>query len=109
HYEAALKLNMSIPFGAIAIAALDDALCFAVIDTRLRQPHTPRTLPVQSCHSHATATPSKRCCQPMTPSSLIDSPKSTANVYLRHLNHLSTNADLDVHLHAFARHSPISP
>jgi hypothetical protein len=35
-YEAALKLNMSIPFGAIAIAELDGALCFAVVDTYLR-------------------------------------------------------------------------
>lgn len=36
-YESALKLNMSIPYGAIAIASLDDALCFAVVDTYLRQ------------------------------------------------------------------------
>ena len=36
HYEAALKLNMSISFGAIAIAALDETLCFAVTNTHLR-------------------------------------------------------------------------
>ena len=27
----------------------------------------------------------------------------------RHLKHVLVNADLDVNLHAFARHSPISP
>ena len=36
-YETALKLNMSIPYGAIAIAALDDKLCFAMVDSYLRQ------------------------------------------------------------------------
>jgi len=35
-YESVLKLNMSIPFGAIAIAELEDELCFAVVDTYLR-------------------------------------------------------------------------
>ena len=35
-YEAALKLNMSIPFGAIAIAATDETPCFAIVDSYLR-------------------------------------------------------------------------
>jgi len=35
-YEAALKLNMSIPYGAIALALLDDTLCFAMVDSYLR-------------------------------------------------------------------------
>lgn len=35
-YESVLKLNMSIPFGAIAIAELENELCFAVVDTYLR-------------------------------------------------------------------------
>lgn len=36
-YEAALKLNMSIPYGAIAIASLDNILCFAIVDSHLRE------------------------------------------------------------------------
>jgi hypothetical protein len=35
-YEAILKLNMSIPYGSIGLALLDDALCFALIHTCLR-------------------------------------------------------------------------
>lgn len=35
-YEAALKLNLSIPYGAIGLALLDDVLCFALIHTHLR-------------------------------------------------------------------------
>ncbi len=35
-YEDALKLNMSITYGAIAIALLDDTLCFAMVDSYLR-------------------------------------------------------------------------
>jgi hypothetical protein len=35
-YETVLKLNMSIPYGAIAIASLDDTLCFTVVDSYLR-------------------------------------------------------------------------
>lgn len=31
-YETALKLNMTISYGALAIASLDGALCFAVVD-----------------------------------------------------------------------------
>lgn len=36
-YEAALKLNMSICHGAIAIASLDDKLCFAMVASYLRE------------------------------------------------------------------------
>lgn len=36
-YEPVLKLNMQLSYGAIALAVLDDALCFAVVDTYLRQ------------------------------------------------------------------------
>ncbi len=35
-YESVLKLNMSIPYGAIAVAELEGELCFAVVDTYLR-------------------------------------------------------------------------
>jgi len=35
-YEAALKLNMAIPYGAVAIALLDGKLCFAMVDAYLR-------------------------------------------------------------------------
>lgn len=35
-YESALKLNMSIPYGAVALATLGDRLCFAMVDTYLR-------------------------------------------------------------------------
>lgn len=35
-YEAALKLNMSIPYGAIALALLGDTLTFAMVDAYLR-------------------------------------------------------------------------
>jgi hypothetical protein len=36
-YESALKLNMSIPHGAIALAELDGALCFAMANSHLRE------------------------------------------------------------------------
>ncbi|MFC1497913.1 HEAT repeat domain-containing protein [Verrucomicrobiota bacterium] len=36
-YEAVLKQNMAIPYGAIAIASLDDAICFAMVDSYLRK------------------------------------------------------------------------
>lgn len=36
HYEVVLKLNMSIPYGAIGLALLDDVQYFALIDTHLR-------------------------------------------------------------------------
>lgn len=36
-YAAALKLNMSIPFGAIALASLNDKLCFSMVDAYLRE------------------------------------------------------------------------
>ncbi len=35
-YESVLKLNMSLPYGAIAIAEVDSTLCFVVVDTYLR-------------------------------------------------------------------------
>ncbi|NQU39903.1 MAG: HEAT repeat domain-containing protein [Lentisphaerae bacterium] len=35
-YEWALKLNMSIPYGAIALATLDDKQCLAMVDSYLR-------------------------------------------------------------------------
>jgi len=36
HYEWALKLNMSIPYGAIGVASLDDSYCFALVDAYAR-------------------------------------------------------------------------
>ncbi len=36
HYEEALKLNMSIPCGAIGLAMVDDILSFAIIDNHRR-------------------------------------------------------------------------
>jgi hypothetical protein len=36
-YETALKLNMTIPYGAIAIALLDGTHCFAMVDSYLRE------------------------------------------------------------------------
>jgi hypothetical protein len=35
-YESALKLNMSIPYGAIGVALMDDTLCFVLVHTHLR-------------------------------------------------------------------------
>lgn len=35
-YEWALKLNMTIPYAGIALASLDDKLCFAMVATYLR-------------------------------------------------------------------------
>jgi len=35
-YEWALKLNMSMPYGAVALALLDETLCFAMVNTHLR-------------------------------------------------------------------------
>ena len=36
-YESALKRNMSIPYGAIALGSLDDILHFVMVDSYLRQ------------------------------------------------------------------------
>jgi hypothetical protein len=35
-YEDVLKLNMSIPLGAIGLGLLDDKLCFAAVHSHLR-------------------------------------------------------------------------
>ncbi len=43
-YEAVLKLNMGIPYGAIGLALLDDALCFALVHTHLRATIHPEEL-----------------------------------------------------------------
>jgi len=43
-YETALKLNMSIPYGAIALASLEDALCFAMVDSYQRATVHPEDL-----------------------------------------------------------------
>lgn len=44
HYEAALKTNMSISYGAIGLALLDDELCFALTATHLRATIHPASL-----------------------------------------------------------------
>ena len=44
HYEEVLKLNMSIPYGAIGLAMLDDTLCFALFHTHLRATVHPEDL-----------------------------------------------------------------
>lgn len=43
-YEAVLKLNLSIPYGAIGLALLDDTLCFALVHTHLRATAHPEDL-----------------------------------------------------------------
>ena len=43
-YEWALKLNMAIPYGAIALAELDGKQCFAMIDNHLRATCDPEDL-----------------------------------------------------------------
>lgn len=43
-YEEALKLNMVIPFGALAIASLDDKDCFAIVDAYLRATAHPEVI-----------------------------------------------------------------
>lgn len=43
-YEDALKLNMSIPYGAIALALLDEKLCFAMVDAYLRETVHPQDI-----------------------------------------------------------------
>lgn len=40
-YEWALKLNMTIPYGAVGIAKLGDMLCFAMVDSYLRETADP--------------------------------------------------------------------
>lgn len=44
HYEAVLKLNMSIPYGAVALARLDESLCFAMVATHHRATLHPEAL-----------------------------------------------------------------
>ncbi len=43
-YEDALKLNMSITYGAIAIALLGDTHCFAMVDSYLRETVHPQDI-----------------------------------------------------------------
>lgn len=43
-YESALKLNMSITYGAIALVELDDTLCFAMVDSYIRETIHPQDL-----------------------------------------------------------------
>jgi hypothetical protein len=43
-YEWALKLNMSIPYGAIAVAELEGKHCFAMVDSYLRATCDPEDL-----------------------------------------------------------------
>jgi hypothetical protein len=43
-YAWALKMNMSIPYGAIGLAELDGAHCFAMVDTYLRATCDPEDL-----------------------------------------------------------------
>jgi len=43
-YEWALKLNMSIPYGAVALALLGKSLCFAMVDTHLRATVDPQDI-----------------------------------------------------------------
>jgi hypothetical protein len=43
-YENALKLNMSITYGAIAVALLEDTLCFAMVDSYLRETVHPQDI-----------------------------------------------------------------
>ncbi len=43
-YEWALKLNMAIPYGAVAVAELEGRLCFAMVDSYLRATCDPEDL-----------------------------------------------------------------
>lgn len=43
-YEHVLKLNMSIAYGSIALASLGETLCFAVVDSYLRETVHPEDL-----------------------------------------------------------------
>ena len=43
-YEEVLKLNMIIPYGAIGLASIDDEICFAMVNTYLRETANPREL-----------------------------------------------------------------
>ena len=43
-YEAVLKLNMIIPYGAIGLANVDDEICFAMVNTYLRETANPREI-----------------------------------------------------------------
>ena len=43
-FEAVLKLNMIIPYGAIGLASVDDEICFAMVNTYLRETANPREL-----------------------------------------------------------------
>lgn len=43
-YEWALKLNMAIPYGAVALAELDGKLCLAMVDAYLRATCDPEDL-----------------------------------------------------------------
>ena len=52
-YENALKLNMSIPHGAIALASLDGSLCFAMVNSHLRETVHPEDI-AESIMSLAT-------------------------------------------------------
>ncbi len=44
HYEAALIRNMTIPYGALAIASLDDRRCFVVVNSHLRETVHPQDI-----------------------------------------------------------------
>ncbi len=43
-YEAVLKLNMIIPYGAIGLANVEDDVCFAMVNTYLRETANPREI-----------------------------------------------------------------
>ncbi len=43
-YEEVLKLNMIIPYGAIGIANVDEEICFAMVNTYLRETANPREI-----------------------------------------------------------------
>ncbi len=44
HYEEVLIRNMTIPYGALAIAALDDRRCFVVVNSHLRETVHPQDI-----------------------------------------------------------------
>ncbi len=44
HYESVLKLNMSLAYGAVALALVEDTLCFALVATHCRATLQPDAL-----------------------------------------------------------------
>lgn len=62
-YESALKRNMSIPYGAIALGTLNDALHFVMVDSYLRRTAHPADIAesIMSLAAHGDAVEQSLC------------------------------------------------